>query len=341
MAADNRRNANSLIEDLVKNGPSYNVWQAVWLAENITKKENPERKDYIFDQAGLKFRPSERYEYPPTDIRSINYYNGEVSFVLTFMGLYGVNSPLPRCYHEQVAMQQRILGEGEVPLQNFLDIFNNRFYWLYYHSWKKYRFYLHLNNKTGDRISERINSFIGRSLLRNKESYLNNFALLKFSGILSSRVRSKAGLKIMLNYFFPKYKMDIKEFVPQWIELTEIPGVGDENFSLGKNSFIGKYSRDCMSRICVQLKSISFEEYLDFLPGTENSNKLIELLNLYLTDGIEFDFEFTIKAATIASVSWEDERLKLGSTLWLGKPEKDEVKVYLSFEEIMNVNSLT
>ncbi|HSP87562.1 MAG TPA: type VI secretion system baseplate subunit TssG, partial [Ignavibacteriaceae bacterium] len=108
MAADNRRNANSLIEDLVKNGSSYNVWQAVWLAENITKNENPNRKDYLFDQAGLKFRPSENYEFPPTDIKSIYHFNGELSFVLTFMGLYGINSPLPRCYHEQVAMQQKI-----------------------------------------------------------------------------------------------------------------------------------------------------------------------------------------------------------------------------------------
>ena len=347
MAADNRRNADGLIEDLVKNGHSYSVWQAVWLAENITKNENPERKDYIFDQAGLKFRPSEKYEYPPSDIKSVYHYNGEVSFVLTFLGLYGINSPLPRCYHEQVAMQQRILGDGEVPLQNFFDIFNNRFYWLYYQSWKKYRFYLHLNNKPGDRISERINSFIGRNLspakagmatIRNKESYLNNLALLKFSGILSSRVRSKAGLKIMLNYFFSKYKMDINEFVPQWIELTEIPAIGEASFSLGTNSFIGKYSRDCMSRICIQLKEISFEKYLEFLPGTENSNKLIELLNLYLTDGIEFDFEFNIEATTIAAVSWGDERLKLGSTFWLGKPEKEEVKVYLSYEEIISAN---
>ena len=339
MAAGNRGNANNLIEDLVKNGPSYHVWQAVWLAENLTKVENPGRKDFLFDHAGLNFRPSENYEFPPSDIKSIHYFNGEVSFVLTFLGLYGINSPLPRCYHEQVALQQRILGEGEVPLQNFMDIFNDRFYWLYYQSWKKYRFYLYLNNKTGDRISERINSFVGGNLLSKKESNLNKFALLKFSGLLSSRVRNKAGLGIMLNYFFPECRIAIKEFVPQWIELTEIPSVGDENFSLGKNSFIGKYSRDCMSRICVQIKSISFEEYLNFLPGTENSNKVIELLNLYLTDGIEFDFEFTIRASTINSVSWEDERLKLGTTFWLGKPQTEEVKVYLSYEEITSTAS--
>ncbi|HSP89160.1 MAG TPA: type VI secretion system baseplate subunit TssG, partial [Ignavibacteriaceae bacterium] len=172
------------------------------------------------------------------------------------------------------------------------------------------------------------------NLLKKKKSYLNNFALLKFSGLLSSRVRNKAGLKIMLNYFFPQYKIDIKEFVPQWIELTEIPSLGDKDFSLGKNSFIGKYSRDCMSRISIHLQSITFDEYLNFLPGTENSNKLKELLDLYLNDGIEYDFEFTIKADTITAVSWGDERLKLGSTLWLGKPEKAEVKVYLSYEEL-------
>ena len=124
MGTEIRRNTSGLKDDLVKNGPSYNVWQAIWIAENITKKDNPNRKDYLLEQTGLKFRPFEKYEYPPTDIKSVSYDEGIFTFILTFLGLYGINSPLPRCYHDQVDFQQRTIGAGDVPLQNFLDIFN-------------------------------------------------------------------------------------------------------------------------------------------------------------------------------------------------------------------------
>jgi len=334
MESGNRRNTSGLMEDLVKNGPSYNVWQAIWLGENITKKDNPGRKDYLLEQTGLNFRPNENYEYPPRDIRSITYQNGVITFILTFMGLYGINSPLPRCYHEQVALQQRLLGTGEVPLQNFLDIFNNRFYFLYYQAWKKYRFYLHLNGEKDDKITERINSFTGSGLFaKRKTPEISDYALLKFSGLLSQRVRNKAGLKILISHLFPQYEMKIKEFVPRWVELTDIPELGNNENKLGENNFIGKRILDYSSRVCIQIGPISFEDYLDFLPGKEKSNRLIELLQLYLNDGLEFDFEFKINSDTIVSVSWNDDRLKLGSTLWLGKPQNEFVNVYLPFEE--------
>ncbi len=292
------------------------------------------------DQEGIKFRPFEKYEYPPRDIKAINFDDGVISFILTFMGLYGVNSPIPRCYHEQVAVQQRTIGAGHIPIQDFLDMFNNRFYWLYYQSWKKYRFYLFLNQDSNNKVVERINSFTGRGLFsKEKDKTINDFALLKFSGILAQRVRNKAGLKILLSYLFPDFKMKVKEYIPRWIKLSGIPGLGEQ--SLGVNSYIGEYTIDYKSRICIEIGPVSFENYLNFLPGTNNANKLTELLRTYLNDGLEFDFNFIIESSTIDSVSWENKRLKLGSTFWLGKPQTNEVSVYLTYEEIIpgiNIN---
>jgi type VI secretion system protein ImpH len=339
MGTEVRSNTSSLIDDLTKNGPSYNVWQAVWLGENITKKENPSRKDFLLDQKGLKFRPYDVYIYPPRDIDSISYEDRTLTYVLTFLGLYGTNSPLPRCYHEQVAMQLRILGKGEVPLQNFLDIFNNRFYWLYYQSWKKYRFYLFLNDDPNSKITGRINSFIGRSLLpKERKSTISDFLLLKFSGIFSQRVRNKAGINILLSYLFPKYNVYIREYTPCWLELQGTPKLGNENFKLGINSLIGKYILSFTSRITVEIGPVTFEEYLTFLPGTLNSNRLIELMNLYVNDGLEFNLEFKIISDTISSVSWTDERLKLGKTVWLGKPGNEVIKVRINYEEFLKNN---
>jgi predicted component of type VI protein secretion system len=92
-----------------------------------------------------------------------------------------------------------------------------------------------------------------------------------------------------------------------------------------------------MSRIRLEIGPVSFEEYLNFLPGTNNAKKLNELLMLYLNDGLEYDVKFKINADTIATISWDDKRLKLGSTFWLGKPSIDEFDVNISNEEFVLV----
>ncbi|HVO74262.1 MAG TPA: type VI secretion system baseplate subunit TssG [Ignavibacteriaceae bacterium] len=340
MADELRENYSGIKDDLLRNGPAYNIWQAVLIGENISRKEfKNSSSEAAFDDPLLKFKPYENYEYPPRDIKKIFYNDGFLNFVLTFMGLYGINSPLPRCYHDQVAVQQRILGSGEVPLQNFLDIFNNRFYWLYYQAWKKYRFYLHINGNTENKIAERINSFTGISRTAHPLNKLSKFFLLKFSGILSLRVRSKSGLMLLLWYVFPEYTMKIREFVLQWIQLSDIPGLGQKECRLGINVFIGNAAQDYSGRIALEIGPIDFENYMNFLPGNENSDKLIELLNIYLNDGLEYNFEFIIKSETIVAVAWDDERLKLGTSVWLGKPQTEYVKVNIPYEEIIRNKS--
>ena len=123
MGTSIRENSTSVIEDLIKNGPSYNVWQSVRIAESYVKKILGKEDNIGLEQNGINFQPYERYEYPHSDIKQVIFENNKFTFILTFLGLYGINSPLPRCYHEQVDFQQRILGPGKVPLQNFLDIF--------------------------------------------------------------------------------------------------------------------------------------------------------------------------------------------------------------------------
>lgn len=52
----------------------------------------------------------------------------------TFMGLYGVDSPLPTAYIDDITQQR----EGHEALEGFLDIFNHRFMTQFYRIWRKY-----------------------------------------------------------------------------------------------------------------------------------------------------------------------------------------------------------
>ncbi|MGH7596593.1 MAG: type VI secretion system baseplate subunit TssG [bacterium] len=331
-------NVDRLIADLERHGPEYHVFQAIFLAEHASRKLHPRRHEHEFDQTGLQFRPFEMYVYPPKDIRAFEHNDGVMTFVLNFMGLYGINSPLPRCYHEQIPLQQSLYGSNEVPLQNFLDIFNNRFYWLYYLAWKKYRYYLHLNEEPENKTTQRVFAFIGRGPEAAQElALVSRFRLLPFSGVLSNRHRSKAGLQILLNEFFGRYRVRIQEFVPHWIKLAEVPPMGsrygERAAKLGVNAVAGNSVLDYMSRICVEIGPMSFVDYLDFVPHARQALLLRELLDLYLNDGLEYDVKIIIQSESIVSVAWNDKRLKLGTSLWLGKPKTETVSVYYKYAQ--------
>ncbi len=340
MGTEHGQNLDRVIADLQRNGPNYDVFQAIYLAE-IASRKYVARKDFGFDQTGLHFRPHENYVYPPKDIRAITLHEDPkplvLQFVLNFMGLYGVNAVLPRCYHEQVAMQQNAHGAGEMPLQNFLDIFNNRFYWLYYQAWKKYRYYLQLSEAEDNQTTQRVFAFIGQRLeARNSNSKISRFQLLQFSGILSNRVRSKAGLQILLSGFFPRYTVTIHEFVPQWVRLAETPKMGGNSgtsFRLGVNSVVGRSMLDYASRIRVEIGPMPFVDYLDFTPEGKKAALLRELLQLYLNDGLEFDVTLIIASESIITKPWKDKRIKLGTSMWLGRPREEFVEVKYRHEK--------
>jgi type VI secretion system protein ImpH len=326
-----------LIDELQRHAPEYSVFQAIYLAERLSRRIHPDRDEENLGQKGLRFRPYEYYVFPPKDIRRFEYDNGIMTFVLNFMGLYGVNSPLPRCYHEEVASQQSVHGEGKVPLQNFLDIFNNRFYWLYYQAWKKYRFFLQVHSDFSNKIMQRVFAFTGQVTETGKQrDEVFRFKMLRLSGVLSLKVRNRMGLQAVLEEFFPGVPFHIREFVPTRVQLTNLSVVGGagegERFRLGRHSTLGRSVVDLMSRICIVIGPIDFERYLEFTPEGEKSTLLRDLVGLYVHDGLEYDIKFMLHSKTIGGISWNDRRLQLGVSLWMGTPQQELVEVYYTYE---------
>jgi len=334
-----RQNFADLIADLEKNAPLYSVFFAIYLAERLSKTVHPDRDDEKFDQKGLRFRPYEQYVFPSRDIHSFEWKDETMSFVLTFMGLYGIDSPLPRCYHEQVAQQQNVHGAGNVPLQNFLDMFDNRYYWLYYQAWKKYRYFLQLKEDPGNRMLERLFAFAGLAHQRKSMAgSIPKFKWLRLSSLLSHRVRNKIGLLLFLQEFFPDVPFGLKEYVPRRVELEERPKLGlpfrERAVCLSRNSVIGRSKTDYMGRVCLDVGPIDFTGYLEFIPGSRNLTLLTDLLDIYLNDGLEYDLRFIIRSSTIQRLPLEDRRQRLGISHWVGQPQNTHAEVYYPHERL-------
>jgi type VI secretion system protein ImpH len=338
VAQGNGQNTTDLIDDLVAHAPEYDFFQAVYRAELLTRRLHPERRNVGLDQKGLAFRPYEQYSYPPTDIRACHRTESTLEFVLNFMGLYGINSPLPRCYHEHIVLHEYAHGKGHVPLQDFFDIFNNRFYWLYYQAWKKYRYHLQLDEPEGGGCAERVLSFVGGGSggIAGKNGG-TPLAALQFSGIFASRVRGKSGLRILLRESFPGIHVAIEEFVPQRTSFAEVPLLGrtrgERSSRLGNTSVVGRSAVDRCGRICVELGPMPLAEYLEFLPGGDRGKSLHALVDWYLHDLVACDVQLLLESATIVPATLGDRRVRLGSTAWLRRPAVPVVETYVLSEE--------
>jgi type VI secretion system protein ImpH len=333
MVAKNGDDLSTLIRDLKDHGPEYNVFQAILVGEAIARSTPSDEKQGEGQQLALRLRPYEMYVYPARDIKSCTYEDGVLTYVLTFMGLYGINSPVPRCYHEQVALQQSTHGSGEVPLQNFLDLFNNRFYRLYYQAWKKSRVFLGMAEPSDSSVSILLSLSGLKDLLGRKRHSLPMATLIRLTGILSSRVRNAVGLAILLGEFMPEFKPRVKEFVPTRVPLDGRPSLGrPSSFKLGKTSIVGRSVLDFRRRICVELGPLSFSEYLELVPGGRRASVLRDLLDIYLRDSMETDVRFTIVSSSITTIPLSDRRIRLGSSFWVGRPRESVVSAYFKHE---------
>lgn len=301
----------------------------------VTEKEFNLRLTELFSKKELK-----NYRRTVLQHCSQPYFR----FVINMLGLYGVDSPLPRCYHEEVSFQQRTHGTGKVPLQNFLDIFNNRFYWLYYQAWKKYRLYLQLSNETNNRMMRRLTSFTGITFNSRAASLCSvafvRFKILKLAGLFATRVRNKHGLLSLLHEFFGHIQFNIVEFLPVRVQLDTTSslggGVDSPDMVLGDrgNCILGKSILDRTSRICVEAGPLELEDYLEFLPGGSNLALFNDLMAVYLNDGVEYDLKLTLPSSEVTKILWMDDRAKLGFSVWLGRPDSDYAELYLDYKKL-------
>jgi type VI secretion system protein ImpH len=187
---------------------------------------------------------------------------------------------------------------------------------------------------------QRVFSFMGQLGPGGKSHpLLSRFKLLRLSGLLSHRVRNKTGLSLLLREFFPKVKLRIREFIPHRVKLEEVPKLGsphgEKAYRLSRYSVLGRSMIDCLGRISLEVGPIEFDEYLAFTPESPQALLLKSLLNLYLPDGLEYDVKFIIRSKSIGLVPWNDHRLKLGLSIWVGKPRAEFVGVSYTYERFV------
>ena len=322
-------------DSLYREGFMFDFYQAVRSLEEMFPDGVPPGEGTDPAEERIRFRPHTGLAFPATDIKRVTPPAEGRSYAevtATFMGLYGVDSPLPGDFTSDITTE----AEETLPHRDFLDIFNHRLYSFFYRAWKKYRPDV-AYDKGKDAYSLRAKCFAG---LGNPHA-LNSapvppLRLAAFGGLIGHRVRNAHGLRNLLAGILDAVHVDIVENVPRWWRVPERPAMGRTARTpalLGITSVVGEKVYDISGKFRIVLGPLTLEQYRSFLPGGKGARVVDALVRLYAPDNLDFDVELVFRTHEIPVLRL-DGKTQLGLTTWSGRPAGEMVSRIVSYEHM-------
>ena len=295
-----------LIEVLKERPYECNFFQAVALLEEYFGSSGKDQ-DSVAD-GKVKFTADPGISFPSSDIHSFNYNSeGCVELYLSFMGLLGISSPLPQYFTAYGAVH----SNEPCALTDFLNIFDHRLYTLFFRAWKKYRpiptwaqtnnFELYKRIGLLSGFVEKSGFAAGRTGSETHSKSSVNSSMMAYAGLLSSVARNAAGLTEILTDSFKGVSVSIEQWASRWAKVTGLKQVGVD-FQLGNDSMLGDRIYDRSGKINVILELTDKTMFEKYLPGSENIDRVRDLVVLYSPQPLAFDIEIRFKPSDLIPV---------------------------------------
>ncbi|MBP1647079.1 MAG: hypothetical protein H6Q30_524 [Bacteroidetes bacterium] len=322
---------------LFREGYLFDFFQSVRLLELFQAGGKSPGETSDLNEERIRFRPHHGLAFPASDVRSIEKLQGtpeRARVTATFMGLYGVDSPLPGWFSEPIALET----DNARPLRDFLDIFNHRLYALYFRSWAKYRLFHYYSRPAARRqLMIRILALSGLGTAGSTENLdVRSVHLAAFAGILSSHVRNADGLRNFLAELLTEITVTVIENVSRWVTIHErarLGRIGKPRHVLSLTSSLGQRVNDISGKFRIVLGPLNLEQYVSFLPGGNRTMIVNTLVRLYVRDALDYDVQLKLKTSEMPLLRLGDRALKIGLTTWLGRPRTESASRLVDYDD--------
>jgi type VI secretion system protein ImpH len=307
------------LAELMTDAAGFDFFQAVRLLELHMPGALDRSPLTLGHEPRVSIAPHDGLAFPAADVHSVETFAGDapsLRLLVTFFGLYGVDSPLPS-YFGSAASE-----EESRALRAFLDIFSHRLYVLLYESWKKYRVPLGEIGGDGPHL-QRLMCLAGLGAPAQAGS-IPARRLLPLAATLRNEVRNADGLRRLIEAFFPELRVAITQNVPRWVAVAnrDRPRIGrrSDRSVLGDTAFLGEKLLDVSGRFRIVLGPLTWAQFKAFHPGGDAARLLADLVALYVRDTLDYDVELRIGTAELPITRLGSPSNHLGLTTWAGKP---------------------
>lgn len=275
MASKAGRPSAALIEALLADGGGHSFFQALRLLE----RDAADRDTFLKQ---VQVRPELSLDYPGSEVVSVER-GDEASYrvLVSFLGLYGVSSPLPIFYTEDLMEAEQ---DDRTAARHLLDILHRRIYLLAYETAKKYRPLYRVVEDDSQDLRGLLFSLVGLRDRALHEASKHTPRLLRYVGLFGQQPRSALGLKTLLEDAFPGVNADIDQCVARTslIPQSQHFMLGAHNHCLGEDTVVGQQVLDYNARFTVRLGPLSAERFNALQNDPEQSSLLKFLVSRYI-----------------------------------------------------------
>lgn len=246
-------------------------------------------------QEPVRFRPHPGMGFPASEIRGTEapaHPHLPPTVRVTFMGLYGVESPLPTHYIDDVAQQR----EGHEATTDFLDIFNHRLIAQYYRIWRKYSYPATFEAGGQDSTSQYLLGLAGLGIAgcaQNIATPMSRFLALLPAMLLPGR--SAQGLVSLVSLLAPSTRARVWHHDRRRISLNAPVAMSvRQPVSLKARPVMGSYATDVNGQVLLQLSTEDAQEVQNWLPGGQLHTDLLALLHVYLGSRLDVRLQLCV-----------------------------------------------
>lgn len=246
----------------------------------------------------VRFCPHPGMGFPASELRSVDGDDEEAGTPpvvrTTFMGMYGVDSPLPTAFLDDITQRR----EGHEAQQGFLDIFSHRILTQFYRIWRKYSYPAAFEPGGMDAISQSLLGLVGLGIPGTAEHIATPVSrFLALLGVLRQPGKTQEGMQALVSLLAPETRVVVSPYCLRPVEISRPLGFhGDEDVVLDGNTPLGDEVMDAGSQLLVALSTENEQEAQGWKPDGLLYQDFLVMLRVYL--GWRFRARITLTLPT-------------------------------------------
>lgn len=264
----------------------------------------------------VRFRPHPGMGFPVSELKNVERDVGNPdappTVRTTFLGLYGVDSPLPTAYLDYITQRH----DGHDAVMAFLDIFNHRFITQYYRIWRKYNYPASFEAGAMDDISRCLLGLIGLGIPGSENHIATPVSrFLALLSVMRLPTRTAEGVTALVGLLAPLTKATVVPHDPQPVILPAPAGLSkNSRISLKTRTLLGRTGTDVNSQLLLKLYTEDAAEARGWLPGGQLHSDLLVLLRVYLGWRCQARLQLTLPVSLLPAARLGKQRVQISRT---------------------------
>jgi type VI secretion system protein ImpH len=318
--ANSRLMVDDLLEALKGQVAQTNLFRFCQMLEQAMPENPPLGSTLNPADDPVRFRPDPGMGFPASELKAIEIADdqpGRPATVRTrLLGLYGVDSPLPTAYLDDIAQRR----EGHEALEAFLDIFNHRIFTQFYRIWRKYSYPATFAAGGTDATSQCLLGLIGLGIPGTAEKIATPMSrFLALLSVMRLPTRNAEGIMALVKLLAPNTQVRVTGHWPLKIPLMHPASLSASHpVSLSRGTPLGSVGLDANSQLHLALFTQDRGEASNWLPGAQLYLDLLVLLRVYLGWRCTARLQLSLPVSSLPEPRLGQAPVMLGMTAVLG-----------------------